>query len=105
MANICDNSFYIYDEDTDKIAEIKSELIKLFKEEITGDIMYSYEETVEGYCDSKWTYPKSIFTPLIDKYKPKYFRCISSELGCGYYACHIYTDNEWKEPQYFDLYL
>ena len=103
MTNICDNSFYIYDEDADKISKIKNELTELFKEELIGDIIYSYEETIEGYCDSKWTYPESIFTPLIDKYKPKYFRYISSELGCGYYACYIYTDNKWKKLQHLRL--
>ena len=104
MANICENTFYIYDKDSDKISKIGEEFTKLF-ERTLWKLTYFSEGVIEGYCESKWTYPKSTLTPLIDKYEPEYFRCISSEPGCGYYSCHIYTDNGWKDPQYFDLYI
>lgn len=105
MANICSNDFLISfegDELGDKICE---KLDKLFNESLDGEITYSDEGIIEGYFDSRWTFPMHLFEDFFDEFNDDtiYMRCLSTEYGCQYVAMNIYRYIAWEPEQCFDL--
>lgn len=103
MSNICDNKFYIYSKENAEAIDKKLE--KLFKEELDGEITYKDECVIEGYFDSRWTFPDEIFENFFEEFEDEelYMRCLSEEYGCGLVSMNIYRDGGWEEPQYFDI--
>ena len=102
MANICYNDFHIglsSDEDRPKIVE---KLNKLFEEDLYGEITYEDEMIIEGWFESRWTFPMYLFENLFDE-DNLYFRCLSTEYGCEYVAMNIYDGDLWRDEQTFDL--
>lgn len=106
MANICENKFHIYCDDSEIIKTIEKKLDDLFQETLDGEIDYVTENTIEGYFDSRWDFPDDIFNTFFDEFSDDslYMRCLSEEYGCNLVAMNVYSDGFWKESQYFDLY-
>lgn len=103
MANICYNEFIIRCEPVNT-SEIENKIDELFNERLNGEISYVDESgCIEGYFDSRWTFPMHIFENIFDNFENVYFRCISTEFGCDYVACNIFDDGAWREEQTFDL--
>lgn len=104
MANICENKFYVYSDNN--IEKLMIKFTELFEHQLSGEITYNSDHFFEGYFSSKWSFPEHIFENLFDEFEDEsiYFRCISEEYGNGYVSMNIYVKNEWKDPQYFDLY-
>lgn len=105
MANICYNEFWIFGENEDTLNKVNSKLNKLFEESLDGTITYVDEGVIEGYFDSKWTFPTHLFENLFDEFDDDtlYMRCLSTEWGCHYIALNIYEDKVWKNEQSFDF--
>lgn len=106
MANICDNKFYIFCEDEGVLSDIIEKLENTFGDQLDGEISYSDENMIEGYFDSKWCFPDQIFGDFFNEFDDDsiYMRCLSEEYGMGLVSMNIYTDGQWKEPQYFNVY-
>lgn len=106
MANICENKFHIYCDDSEIIKAIEKKLDDLFQETLDGEIDYVTENTIEGYFDSRWAFPEDIFNDFFEGFNDAsiYMRCLSEEYGCSLVSMNIYTNGQWKEPQYFDVY-
>lgn len=107
MANICDNKFVLSnvgnDEDFKKVKHRLIEYIGYKDEHFYGDITYEDEDLVEGWFESRWTFPEEEFLKIITEGLEVYFRCLSEEYGCEYVAMNIYDDGSWREEQTFDL--
>lgn len=105
MANICDNKFLIYCDDSGIIQQIVQKLDKLFTDSLDGEVSFNTENTIEGYFDSRWDFPMHLFENFFDEFTNDslYMRCLSEEYGCDLVSMNIYSDNSWQEPQYFDL--
>lgn len=106
MANICENKFHIYCDSESVIKKIVEKLDTLFETTLDGEISYASYGTIEGYFDSRWAFPEDIFNDFFEEFDDDsiYMRCLSEEYGCGLVSMNIYTDGQWKEPQYFDVY-
>ena len=104
MANICDNKFYITCDDSKILDVIVTKLNQTFSY-LDGEITYIDQNSIEGYFDSKWSFPKHIFKNFFDEFNDDtiYMRCLSEEYGCNYVAMNIYEDKSWKSEQTFDL--
>ena len=103
MANLCENKFLINSDNEDTINILKDKLEKLFEDKLNGEVTawdYAY---IEGWFDSRWTFPDEIFSELFEGFDDIYFRCLSEEYGCGYVAMNIFEDGEWRDEQTFDL--
>ena len=105
MANICDNNFLISFEDENLGKLISNKLKKLFEDELFGEITYEDEGVIEGYFESRWSFPLNIFENFFDEFSNDsiYMRCLSIEYGCEYVAMNIYRDQIWEQEQTFDL--
>ena len=105
MANICDNNFLISFEDENLGELISNKLKKLFEDNFFGEITYEDEGIIEGYFESRWTFPMHIFENFFDEFSNDsiYMRCLSIEYGCGYVAMNIYRDKIWEQEQTFNL--
>ena len=104
MANICDNEFLISFECKETGIKISKKLEKLFDKCLDGEITYADEKIIEGYFDSRWSFPMHIFEDFFDEFNDNiYMRCLSTEYGCGYIAMNIYRDNHWEHEQTFIL--
>lgn len=105
MANICYNEFWIFGENEDTLNKVNSKLNKLFEESLDGEITYVDGGTIEGYFDSRWTFPIHLFENFFDEFDDDtlYMRCLSTEWGCHYIALNIYEDKLWKNEQSFDF--
>ena len=105
MANICDNKFLISCEDEEVLELISNKLEKLFENELDGGITYVDEGVIEGYFDSKWTFPDEIFDDFFTEFADDtiYMRCLSEEYGCGLVSMNVYSEGSWWLPQYFDF--
>ena len=105
MANICYNEFWIFGENEDTLNKVNNKFNKLFEESLYGEITYVDEGVIEGYFDSKWTFPIHLFENFFDEFDDDtlYMRCLSTEWGCHYIALNIYEDKVWKNEQSFDF--
>lgn len=105
MANICGNNFYVTADSKDTIQQIKDKFETLFVDKLMGDLSWVDDYFLEGYFDSKWVFPMSLFKDLFQDVKDDtlYMRCLSEEYGCGYVAMNIYSNGEWQKEQTFDL--
>lgn len=108
MANICDNNFFLLTTN-----EVIVDRISKFAEENEGEVTFydvgTLENdtkliTVEGYFNSRWNFPISLFEDMIpDGLSETYFRCLSQEYGNSYVAMNIYREGNWEDEQTFDL--
>lgn len=105
MSNICENKFYIYSSVKENTEKIEKKLEQLFADELIGEISYISEFCIEGYFESRWSFPDELFDCFFDEFDDEelYFRCLSEEYGCGLVSMNIYRDGGWEEPQYFDI--
>ena len=106
MANICDNKFYISFGNEENAELINDKLEDLFENHLyDGDITYADESVIEGWFESRWSFPEDIFEHFFDDIDDDeiYFRCLSEEYGLNYVAMNIYDRGDWREPQHFKL--
>lgn len=105
MANICSNKFYISADSEKTISAISKKLEVLFKEQLNGEIFYKDDMMIEGYFDSKWSFPEHLFENFFDEFVDDtiYMRCLSEEYGMGLVSMNVYSAETWWEPQYFDF--
>lgn len=105
MANICSNNFYVTADNKDTIQQVKDKFETLFVDKLIGDLSWVDDYFLEGYFDSKWVFPMSLFKDLFNDVDDDtlYMRCLSEEYGCGYVAMNIYCDGDWREEQSFNL--
>lgn len=107
MANTCDNKFLLFNVgNEDDFKKIKHRLIEAigFKDEsFYGEITYEDEDIVEGWFESRWSFPDEEFEAIIPNGTEVYFRCLSEEYGCEYVAMNVYKDDMWMSEQTFDL--
>lgn len=103
MANICDNKFYFSCENHIENWEKK---FSQFFDELGGDWESNGCNWIEGYFESRWTFPREDFEELF-KDAPKeddvYFRCLSEEYGLGYVAMNIFENGMFRPEQCFNL--
>jgi hypothetical protein len=95
MANICENYFYATSQNPENIKYIYS-----FFDEEMDTILDQDSDIIEGYFDSKWTFPEEKMDELLkgipDK-KDIYMRCLSVEYGCMYHALWECEGDTWVE--------
>ena len=95
MANLCDNTFYAYTEDSKNIEAIKDYFDKWPGADVEID-----GEQVDVYFSSKWDFPleamKELFESIPNK-KDIYMRCLSVEYGCLYHALWVCDKDGWEE--------
>lgn len=107
MANICENKYYITCDNSETLNAIATKLDQMFEDrlDLDGEITYLDESFLEGYFDSKWSFPDHIFENFFDEFTDDtiYMRCLSTEYGCQYVAMNIYRDKRWEKEQSFDL--
>lgn len=90
MANICDNTFYAYSENSKNIDHIEKFLSENFYENCCERID---EFSLDAHFDSKWTFPNELMDKMFNELPDKdniYMRCLSVEYGCdyiGYFKC------------------
>lgn len=103
MANVCDNKFYIYSEES--VDSIKVKLTELLDTTLEGYIDYSDYNIIEGWFSSRWVFPTDLFKDFFNEFNDDsiYMRCLSEEYGCGYVAMNIFENNGWKDEQCFNL--
>jgi hypothetical protein len=97
MANLCDNTLYVFSEDPENMNYIK----KFFKEnvyhgfEIDEDIP---EELIVKF-ESNWTFPIKTMNELIAEIPNNNdidMRCLSVELCNLYHELYWYNGDEWR---------
>lgn len=105
MANICENKFYVGADNKETIQQVSDKFELIFGKKLDGEVTWVDDYFLEGYFDSKWVFPMSLFKDLFKDIDDNtlQMRCLSEEYGCGYVAMNIYCDNEWREEQTFDL--
>lgn len=105
MANICSNDFLITFNKPEIEERLLNKVEKLLNETLDGEIIYSDEGLIEGYFNSRWTFPMHVWEDFFDEFDDPdlYMRCLSTEYGCLYVAMNIYRDNSWEPEQSFDL--
>lgn len=103
MANICNNKFYFSCENNFDF--YNQHFIQLFEDHFDGDITFGDVDDcwIEGYFETKWSFPDKSYFDWFCKEDECYFRCLSEEYGLGYVAMNIYEDGEWKSEQTFEL--
>ena len=95
MANLCDNTFYAYTEDSANVEVIKS----FFDSWHDADCEVDGEQ-IDVYFSSKWDFPKEEMDNLFKAIPNKndiYMRCLSVEYGCLYHALWICDEDGWRE--------
>lgn len=104
MANICSNDFLITFEGDALGEAINNKLTQLFKEKLNGEVIYQDDGIIEGYFDSRWSFPDDIFDDFFEEFNDDtiYMRCLSIEWGCNYVALTLYEDGNWS-TQTFDF--
>ena len=105
MANICENKFLISCEDEKIVERISNKLEELLNSELNGEITYEDEMIVEGWFDSRWSFPSELFNNFFTEFADDtiYMRCLSEEYGCGLISMNVYSEGSWWEPQYFNF--
>jgi hypothetical protein len=93
MANICNNEFYAYSEDSRNIEFINKFFEKYFS---FYDEYDESDEYINIRFDSKWTFPEDLMEELrkgIPNKDDIYMRCMSIEYGCLYHELGTVYDN------------
>ena len=105
MANVCDNKFLISCEDENIVKQISNKLEKLFEEYLDGEITYEDGGIIEGWFDSRWSFPFDLFEDFFEEFKDDsiYMRCLSEEYGMGLVSMNVYSEGNWWKPQYFNF--
>lgn len=96
MANICDNTFYAQSEDENNLKYIEEFITNKFR---YSDV-YSDDDFVEAYFDSKWTFPEEVMHELYEGIPNKediFMRCLSVEYGNLYHALWVCDKEGWTE--------
>lgn len=95
MANLCDNDFYFYSENKDNLEYVWNFINEYF--EHSCEI---YDNTVEGWFSSKWTFPEELMEEMFNNLPCKddvQARCLSVEYGCLYHALWTCDEDGWIE--------
>ena len=95
MANICDNTLYVYSEDKENLKVIEN----FFRDWNNTDVE-RFENTIECYFESRWIFPEGEMNKLYEKIPNKndlYMRCLSVEYGCLYHALWVCDKDGWRE--------
>lgn len=105
MANLCDNTFYLFCENSEILTKIIDKINHLFENNLYGEICACDANFIEGYFESKWSFPIYLFENFFDEFENEdiYMRCLSTEYGMGYVAMNIYENGAWRKEQTFDL--
>lgn len=94
MANICDNTFYAYSENEENIKYIEKFLV----DNLQADCDL-YDDSINAYFDSKWTFPEELMDEMFDGLPDKndiYMRCLSVEYAMDYIDYHkCEGENGW----------
>lgn len=96
MANICDNTFYIYTEDPNNLSYVKNFL----ESELKADVYDEDSEWLEASFASKWTFPEELMEEMYQNLPDKsdiYIRVLSVEYGCLYHALWVCDQEGWSE--------
>lgn len=96
MANICENQIRVCSTDSNNIDFIISFLEENFK---GNDIVEINDNEIEGYFDSKWTFPEDLMEEMYDKLPNKDdigITVLSIEWGCFYCEFHTCDSEGWK---------
>lgn len=96
MANICDNQFYAYSENSENIECI----LNFFNDWDNVCHGESTEDTIELYFESKWEFPEEEMINLYQLIPNKsdiYMRCLSVEYGCMYHSLWYCDEDGWHE--------
>lgn len=94
MANLCDNTFYAYTEDS---ANMK--VLKDFFHNLAADYEVN-DDRIDSYFTSKWRFPKDEMDKLFESIPNKndiHMRCLSVEYGCLYHALWVCNKDGWEE--------
>lgn len=96
MANLCENTLYVYSEDTFNIRKVLEYFDKNF-----DDCDYEIQDnSIDIYFSSKWSFPESEMNELFDLIPNKediYMRCLSVEYGNLYHALWVCNEDGWNE--------
>ena len=97
MANICNNDWYCSSENKENLRVVQ----EFIENEFYGEISYEDSTSLEGYFESRWTFPEEKMQELYELIPDKediYIRVLSVELGCLYHALWV-CENEkgWIE--------
>lgn len=91
MANICNNEFYAYSDNTENITYLEN----FFKD--YGSCAYDCDTcSIDVNFESRWTFPDLDMETLYEGIPDKtdiYMRCLSVEYGCDYVAYHKCEDD------------
>lgn len=96
MANLCDNTFYAYSEDSKNIESILN-FFNGWDGVCHGDCT---DDTVELYFSSNWVFPEEEMNKLYQLIPNKediYMRCLSVKYGCMYHALWYCDEDGWSE--------
>lgn len=96
MANICDNTMYVYTEDENNFKYIKN----ILENDWNACIYEEDGVTLECNFESKWAFPENPMKELYNNLPNKediYIRCLSVEYGCLYHALWICDEDGWSE--------
>lgn len=105
MSNPCYNEFLISFENEEIGIKINKKLEDLFENKLRGEISYADEGIIEGWFESRWTFPSDIFENFFEEFEDStiYMRCLSTEWGCCYVAMNVYDNGSWWGEQTFNF--
>lgn len=95
MANLCDNTFYAYTEDSANI-----EVIRNFFDKWPGSDYEEDDGQIDVYFSSKWDFPEKEMNDLFNSIPNKndiYMRCLSVEYGMMYHALWECDEDGWRQ--------
>lgn len=95
MANLCNNTFQAYTEDSANV-----EVIKNFFDNWSGSDYEESDNQIDVYFDSNWDFPKKEMDNLFELIPNKaniYMRCLSVEYGNLYHALWVCDEDGWRE--------
>ena len=96
MANICDNTLFVFSEDRENLDTV----IKFFDSNIIYYGCDDNDDSLDIFFDSKWTFPEELMQELyevIPNQSDIYMRCLSVEYGCMYHALWYCDESGWHE--------
>ena len=95
MANICDNTLYVYSEDKENL-----KIIENFFRDWNNTDVERRDNSINCYFESKWVFPEAQMEELYEKIPNKediYMRCLSVEYGNLYHALWVCNEDGWNE--------